>query len=106
MVEPPQQALKLIQEYLCIFQGKKIVTVTLREFGYLPSCNSNIDAWIKFSYYISPELQVVFIPHASSYTSEFSTKVKKYEVLDSICWNLALRAEQYRQSRIINKSII
>lgn len=100
MLEPPTQAVLLIEQYVNNFYGKKIVTITLREYGYLPLRNSNLEAWISFAKSLSEEYKVIFIPDASSYHSEYREYLKGFEILDAVCWNLTLRAALYKLAYI------
>jgi hypothetical protein len=95
MFQAPENARKLIREYLERFQGKKIITITLREHPYVPSRNSNIEEWVRFARALGDDYLPIFIPDAYTYSSPFRDKIREFEVLDTACWNLPIRAAVY-----------
>ena len=98
MLVVPETAKRLVGEYLQRFQPKKIVTITLREHNYIPERNSNIEQWLRFADSVSDEYQIIFIPDAYNYSSPYREKIKEFEVLDTACWNIPIRAAIYEAS--------
>lgn len=98
MIQPQPDALRLVKEYFSRFRNKKIVTITLREYDYLPERNSNIEAWVEFARSLTSNYQVVFVPDASSFQSKFRDRIKGFEIFDAACWNLSIRTALYASS--------
>jgi hypothetical protein len=95
MLQVPENAKKLVSEYLRRFAGRRVVTITLREYGYIAARNSNIGEWIRFARSLGADYQVIFIPDAYTYDSPFRDEIKGFEVFDAACWNLPIRAAIY-----------
>jgi hypothetical protein len=95
----PPNAHKLILKYFPPTDERLIVTITIRSYDYLPCRNSNIQAWINFARELNPaEYRVVIIPDASPAGIDHISLFKGFEVFDSACWNLELRAALYHRA--------
>jgi len=78
---------------------RRIVTITLRTYNYIPARNSNIKAWVDFAGELDPlKYRVVFIPDASIHGIETIGQLNGFEVFESACWNIQLRAALYRRA--------
>lgn len=79
--------------------GKKIITITLRYYDYMPERNSNIDAWLEFSKSIDHnEYFIVIIPDTESAMKKPLRGFEQFAHFKEACWNIDLRAALYETS--------
>ena len=75
-----------------------IVTITIRNYKYDTTRNSNIDEWVKFAHLIKSAGYVpVFVPDTDS-CFENDKRVDGLIVFREPCWNLGLRIALYEES--------
>ena len=56
-------------------KGRRIITITLREYDYMPARNSNVEAWLSFGRVLAEEgMLVVVVPDTEQAVSNFSEK--------------------------------
>ena len=92
-------ARKVVDAYFPQKDERRIVTITLRTYNYIPSRNSNIKSWLDFARELDPlKYRVVFIPDASMHGVETIGRLNGFEVFDPACWNIQLRAALYRRA--------
>jgi hypothetical protein len=92
-------ARKIVEAYFPKSDGRKIVTITLRTYNYITARNSDIASWVKFAGEIDPlKYRVVFIPDASRDGVETFRQINEFEIFDSACWNIELRAALYQHA--------
>jgi hypothetical protein len=73
----------------------KIVTITLRQYGYDPIRNSNVDEWIKFARFIKGKgFTPVFIPDTEA-CFKHEPRLDDFIVFEAPCWNLGIRMALY-----------
>ena len=76
----------------------KIVTITLRKYGYDLARNSYIEEWVKFADYIRMEgFTPVFVPDTDT-SFESDKRLDNFIVFRDPCWNLGLRMALYEES--------
>jgi len=94
-----ETARSVVDAYFPAADGRRIVTITLRSYGYLAERNSNIAAWAEFANGVdSSKYRAVFIPDASSQGVATLGELAGCEVFDPACWNLELRAALYERA--------
>lgn len=94
-------AQKIVEGYFPQKDDRRIVTITLRTYNYIPARNSDIEAWVDFARELDPKkYRVVFIPDASAQGIESIEQLNGFEVFDPACWNIQLRAALYRRAWI------
>jgi hypothetical protein len=77
---------------------EKIVSITLRQYGYDPTRNSNVGEWIKIARLIKEEgFTPVFIPDTDK-CFELGPKLEDFIVFRDPCWNIGLRAAFYEDA--------
>jgi len=92
-------AMEIIGSYFNSSDARKIVTITLRSYDYISCRNSDIPSWIEFAKELDPlKFRVVFIPDASSNGILKIQQLESFEVFDSACWNIELRAALYHRA--------
>ena len=90
---------KIVEAYLSQKDDRRIVTITLRTYDYIPARNSDIKSWLDFAGELDPvKYRVVFVPDASMYGVETIKELNKFEVFDPACWNIHLRAALYQRA--------
>jgi hypothetical protein len=76
--------------------GRKTITITLRQYSYMPKRNSNLYAWAEFARKLDPkEYFVVIVPDTECMMHEPLTKLGEFEHFTEACWNIELRAALY-----------
>jgi hypothetical protein len=74
-----------------------IVTITLRQYGYDITRNSNIDEWVKFSEYIKiAGFLTFFVPDTES-SFKHDSKLDGFILFRDVCWNIRLRTALYEK---------
>ena len=92
-------AQKIVAGYFPQKDDRRIVTITLRTYDYIPARNSDIKSWVDFAGELDPtKYRVVFIPDASTHGIESIEQLSGLEVFDPACWNIQLRAALYRRA--------
>ena len=92
-------AQKLVEAYFPNKDDRRIVTITLRTYDYIPARNSDIKSWLDFARELNPtKYRVVFIPDASMQGVETIEQLNGFEVFDQACWNIQLRAALYQRA--------
>jgi hypothetical protein len=93
------------REYINIWKKYKkfshpVVTITLRQYGYDQTRNSNVDEWIKFAKWVSGKgFCPVFVPDTDSSLC-CSENLRDWVVLTEASWNLGLRLALYEESYV------
>jgi hypothetical protein len=81
--------------------GRRIVTITLRNYAYMPARNSNMEAWTAFARSLdSRRFMPVFIPDLEQTLNGQLRALQDYTVLGEAAWNLGLRMALYERSYI------
>ena len=92
-------AQKVVEAYFPVADNRRIVTITLRTYDYIPIRNSDIEAWVDFANDLDPlKYRVVFVPDASIHGVATLGKINNFEIFDSACWNIELRAALYQRA--------
>lgn len=82
-------------------QGIKPVVITLRQYNYMPSRNSNLDAWAKFAKNIDKrKYWPVFIPDTQSAFDPLAKQLENFTFFNEAAWNLELRMAIYEAAHI------
>lgn len=71
--------------------GRRIVTITVREYGYHPGRNSNLAAWAAFATSVPPDWCVVWIPDSETPRDGFAVGI----VCQPATYNPLFRAALY-----------
>lgn len=78
----------------------QIVTITIRQYGYDVSRNSNIDEWVKFAELIKVKgMTPVFIPDTDG-CFERDHRLDGFIVFRDPCWNLGLKMALYEKASL------
>lgn len=94
-----ETARDIIEAYFPVADSRKIVTITLRTYDYISARNSDIASWVDFAGELDPlKYRVVFLPDASIHGVAKLKKINQFEIFDSACWNIELRAALYQRA--------
>ena len=90
---------KIVREFLNeIDNNKKIITITLRQYQYDISRNSNIEEWAKFCAMIEKDYNIIIVPDQDSLSVKNYPELSKYNVYDQASLNFGLRLALYENS--------
>jgi hypothetical protein len=98
-VTPPLQGRRYVEQYLKPKVGdKKVITVTIRNYGYDTARNSNCSEWAKFiEHLLKNSYYPIIIPDTeNAFTDDFPDH-HDY-VFRDCCWNIGLRMALYFSS--------
>lgn len=88
---------KLVKDFFCLFKidPNKTITITLRNYGFDKSRNSNIEVWEKFALYLKQKkINVIFVPDTENlWENKFLSK--NFYYLPEFSINLNLRFSLY-----------
>lgn len=80
-------------------KDKKIITITLRQYDYMPKRNSNITAWENFTKKIDSSLYyIIIVPDTEASLQLPSPAFDALTYCIEACWNIELRMALYESS--------
>tara|TARA_B110000014_G_C20104722_1_gene580666 strand:- start:157 stop:1320 length:1164 start_codon:yes stop_codon:yes gene_type:complete len=88
----PKTGLNYVQQWMSYNNiTSRMVVITLRNYGYDETRNSNIDEWVKFAHWVKTKgFMPIFVPDTDScWTS--AKELEDFIVFTEPCWNLGLR---------------
>jgi hypothetical protein len=81
--------------------GRRIVTITLRNYSYMPARNSNNEAWITFARSLDRDrFLAVFVPDLEQTLNGQAQELRGHVVLGEAAWNIGLRMALYERAYI------
>jgi len=94
----PPQGKKYISEWVnSLDTDLRIISITLRQYGFDSSRNSNIQEWLKFADWLKERnYQPVFVPDTESCWN-LDGKLAQHIIFKEPCWNLGLRMAFYEE---------
>ncbi|CAK0751896.1 conserved hypothetical protein [uncultured Gammaproteobacteria bacterium] len=95
-VTPPQGGAYLVPWLEATVKGRKLITITLRNYSYMPARNSNRAAWAAFARKLDPaEYCVVIVPDTDSALKGVASEMGEFPEFRDACWNIGLRSALY-----------
>src|SRR5262249_5065021 len=80
---------------------RRLVTITLRSYNYMPIRNSNLDAWVAFARSLDRQrYAVVFVPDTSQTIEGIPGVLHEFLLLPEAAWNVGLRMALYQQAYV------
>jgi len=71
--------------------NQKLISITIRDYGFDPSRNCNIGEWLKFADWLETKhYKPVFVPDAGSAWG-LDNRLKHHLIFREACWNVPLR---------------
>lgn len=100
MIEVPPQAVAYIERYVSHHKlRRKLIVISLRQYGYMPGRNSNVETWLGFAHSLDPELySVVIVPDTEGAMESEIMETGNIRVLAAASWNVQLRAALYQRA--------
>lgn len=96
LAAPPQGRVYVRQWLETRLRGRKLVTITLRHYKFMPQRNSNLAAWAAFARELDPaEYCVVIVPDTDSAMQPLPDAFAGLLDFREACWNIGLRAALY-----------
>ena len=81
--------------------SRRIVTITLRNYAYMPARNSNMPAWIAFARSLDAKRFIpVFVPDLEQTLNGQMQELHGHPVLGEAAWNLGLRMALYESAYV------
>lgn len=86
---------------------RRLVVITLRQYGYFVDRNSNIEAWLDFARGLDPSVySVIFVPDTDTAFGDYAAKIEKeFLVMREAAFNMQLRTALY-ESAYLNMSTL
>jgi len=79
--------------------GRRVITVTLRRYNYMPARNSDIDAWTAFARGLDrARYRVVFVPDTDEPADGIAPAMHEFPLLPEAAWNVGLRMALYQRA--------
>lgn len=92
----PEQARRYVRRWLLPVAGRRAVTITLRQYEFMPRRNSNLVAWGKLAEFLEGEgFAPVFVPDADAAFDPLPDVIKKFPVFTDAAMNVELRMALY-----------
>lgn len=97
----PEQAKRAVRRYVkTAVANRRLIVITLREYGYNPARNSRLDDWLRFAEELDPQsYAVVFVPDFDR-SLEPRPELQRYMTLPQAAWNVSLRLALYEQAHV------
>ena len=94
--------LRIVDRWAASHAGsRRIVTITLRNYAYMPARNSNMPAWIAFARALdAARFMPVFVPDLEQTLNGQMQELQGYTVLGEAAWNLGLRMALYERAYV------
>ena len=99
-VQVPAQALRFVAQWLAArIGGRKPIVITLRQYGYMPSRNSNVSAWIEFARRLDKTRYApVFVQDVSAAMAATPPELDAFPVFREAPFNMILRGALYERA--------
>ena len=95
-----EQGLRYVGHWLAIRRhGRRVITVTLRDYAFMPARNSNLEAWAGFARRLDPATYLpVFVLDTERTLDPTPAELEDFEVFREASWNVGLRMALYESS--------
>ncbi len=93
--------LRVVEEWLAVHcrRGGRVVTITLRAYGYMPARDSNLAAWIAFARRLDPaRFSVVFVPDTYQARGTLPPELAGMTVYTNAALDVGLRMALYERA--------
>lgn len=96
---PPEER-RAVEAWAQIHAGsRRVVTITLRRYRYMPARNSNMAAWIAFARGLDASRYcAVFVPDTNDTIEGLPIELRGFTVFPEAAWNIALRMALYERA--------
>lgn len=99
-LQAPAEELALVDRWIAEHAGgRRIVTITLRRYGYMPARNSRIPEWCAFARKLDPARYLpVFVPDTNDLTVGLPSELGPFVVYPEAAASVALRMALYERA--------
>ena len=96
----PEEELRQVRMWARARAGeRRLVTITLRHYAYMPARNSNLPAWAAFARSLdSTRYWPVFVPDTNDTIEGLPTILREFTVFPEAAWNIGLRMALYEHA--------
>ena len=100
ILRSPAQALRYIERWSRPrLHDRRLITVTIRDYDFMPTRNSNLEAWASFARGLDPQKYVpVFVLDTERTLDPVPRLLEGFEIFREASWNIALRMALYESS--------
>jgi hypothetical protein len=94
------QGLRYVERWMAPRRhGRRVITVTLRDYAFMTARNSNLDAWTAFARHLNPAKYLpVFVLDTERTLDPWPAELRGFEVFREASWNVGLRMALYESS--------
>lgn len=94
------QGLRYVERWLASrLKGRRLVTITIRDYNFMPSRNSNLEAWASFARRLDvTQYLPVFVLDTERTLDTLPAPLAGFEIFREASWNLWLRMALYEVS--------
>jgi len=96
----PEEELRVVDAWAKAHAGsRRVVTITLRRYGYMPGRNSNLLAWVAFARGLDASRYCpVFVPDTNDTIEGLPAELRDFVVFPEAAWNVPLRMALYERA--------
>jgi hypothetical protein len=96
----PAEELRTVDAWLKAHAGtRRVVTITLRRYGYMQRRNSNLPAWVAFARGLDASRYCpVFVPDTNDTIEGLPKELRDFQVFTEAAWNVPLRMALYERA--------
>jgi hypothetical protein len=100
ILRAPPQALRYVDRWLAPrLGGRRLLTITLRDYEFMTARNSNRSAWAAFARRLDPARYLpVFVPDTERSLDASPEELRTAEMFGEASWNVGLRMALYEKS--------
>ncbi len=94
------QGLRYVERWMAPRRhGRRVISVTLRDYAFMTARNSNIGAWTAFARHLNPAKYLpVFVLDTERTLDQVPAELRGFEVFREASWNVGLRMALYESS--------
>ena len=98
----PMEELRVVDAWAKAHVGsRRVVTITLRRYSYMPARNSNLTAWVAFARGLDANQYCpVFVPDTNDTVEGLPTELRDFVVFPEAAWCIPLRMALYERAFI------
>jgi hypothetical protein len=98
----PMEELRVVDAWAKTHVGsRRVVTITLRRYSYMPARNSNLPAWVAFARGLdASQYSPVFVPDTNDTVEGLPTELRDFVVFPEAAWCIPLRMALYERAFI------
>ncbi len=94
------QGLRYVERWMAPrLRGRRVISITLRDYAFMTARNSNLDAWAAFARHLDPGTYLpVFVPDTERTLDPLPGELEGFEIFREASWNVGLRMALYQSS--------